>query len=168
MINLIIHENSKFELLFDDTNRFAPCRLIYIIDNSAINIYEDYLYVFVENMLGRINEIPILNQENLFGKLGRWQEYYFYNKKYVQKHSEEIGMMERAIFLSAEKYGIFLYKYKDKFWIEINKGFGKSCKQSPCKYYSNPINYRVYLSEISYERIQEWKKELERYREMLC
>lgn len=168
LIHLSLSDNCGLKLIFNrhNMNRFTMCKLIFVTNEYEKEIYEDYLYIFVENMLGRIGSIPSLKQESLFGKIGEWQEYYYYDTAYIEKYSREIEFMTRALFLSAEKYSIFLYECKGELWMELNKGFSELSGLSPYDYYCNPINYRVSLNKISEKKIQEWKSTLEQYRSL--
>lgn len=168
MIYLSLSENHGFKLMLDsyNVNRFTMCKLMFVTDKQEQEIYEDYLYIFVENMLGRICSIPSLKLDSLFGKIGEWQEYYYYDTAYIEKHSSEIEFMARALFLSAEKYGIFLYECKGEVWMELNKGFSELSGLTPYDYYCNPNNYRVSLNNISEVKIREWKNTLEQYRSL--
>ena len=168
LIYLSLSENCGFKLKFDNRNinRFTMCKLMFVTNEQEKEIYEDYIYIFIENILGRICNIPSLKLDSLFGKIGKWQEYYYYDTAYVEKHSSEIEFMEGALFLSAEKYGIFLYEYKGDIWMELNKGFSEFSGFTPYDYYCNPNNYRVSLNKISEKRIWEWKSTLEQYRNL--
>ena len=104
---------------------------------------------------------PVLNNRNMFGKMGKWQEYYYFELGYNKQHYKEINIMREAIFISAENYGLFFYQCDGKMWLEVDRGFPSGCKVDPLDYYSVSNNYRVLLSNISVEVIEEWKKQLE-------
>lgn len=72
MLELIISDNRMLKLDVENENiqRFSMCELSYIEEDNSINIYEDYLYTFIDSMLGRIKKIPVLHKNSLFGKLG--------------------------------------------------------------------------------------------------
>jgi len=164
-----VPNNGDFILELEDNNikRFSTCKFIYISGSSQENMYEDYLYVFIENMLGRIKKIPLLKKEGLLGKLGEWQEYFYYDDAYIEMHSDEIKQMENSIFVSMECYGIFLYKFEEEFWIELNKGYNEEYDMEPRVYYSNPANYRILMAPIPKEVLCNWEKELEKMKENL-
>lgn len=169
MIYLYISESTAFRLSFNinKIGRFSQCKLQLVRGNVVENLSEDYLYVLVEEILGRIRNIPNLENRNAIGNIGKWQEYYYFDSEYNNKHAVEIETMEKAIFFSAEKYGSFLYKYDNKNWLELNKSFCDSYSSSPVEYYSDPDNYRILLSYISYEMVENWKKQLEVIEEQL-
>ena len=169
MIRLVISPDKEFRLKFDTTKieRFVDCDMQFVHEQVVETIYEDYLYVFVEPMLKSLEDVPVLDDENMFGKIGAWQEHYYFKRKYKKHHEKEITIMEDTLFKSTPGYGIFLYQYDGKVWLEMNKGFSDSSKYTPFKYYSNPNNYRVFLIEISPERIEQRKKELEKIEEII-
>ena len=153
--------------MFDshNVNRFTICKLMFTAGEQEIEIYEDYVYIFIENMLGRICNIPSLKMDFLLGEIGKWQEYY-YDTAYIEKHADEIEFMSKALFLSGEKYGIFLYEYKGDIWLELNRGFSELSGLTPYDYYCNPDYYRVSLNKVSEKKIGEWKNTLEQYRSL--
>ena len=163
MIRLVISSCKEFRLDFNTTKieRFSECKLQFVNEEVIENLYEDYLYVFVDEMLGKLKNIPILSNRNMPGKMGKWQEYYYFESNYNEQHYKEINIMKKAIFISTENYGIFLYQCDGEMWLEIDKGFPESDKINPLDYYSAPNNYRVLLSTISAEVIKEWKEQLE-------
>lgn len=167
LINLSLSENCGFKLMFDshNVNRFTICKLMFTAGEQEIEIYEDYVYIFIENMLGRICNIPSLKMDFLLGEIGKWQEYY-YDTAYIEKHADEIEFMSKALFLSGEKYGIFLYEYKGDIWLELNRGFSELSGLTPYDYYCNPDYYRVSLNKVSEKKIGEWKNTLEQYRSL--
>jgi len=165
MIVLEIPNKGEFRLALEENNihKFSLCRFSFK-SNSASNeiiISEDYVYTFIDNILGRLNKIPHLNQQQLFGGLGKWQEYYYYDSGFVEDCADEIKQMENATFVSAECYGIFLYKSDDKVWMELDRGYDGKCVLSPYDYYANPSNYRVLLTEIPLTMLYEWQMKLE-------
>ncbi len=163
MLNLYISPYEELRLDFDDNNieRLVNCKFQYIKYGLIKTIYEDYLYVFVEEMLGRLNDLTILNDKTMFGKMGKWQEYYYFKSKYNERHMQEIKIMESAVFIGTENYGIFLYEYDEKTWLEINKGYSETDKKGPFEYYSSPDNYRVLLKCISTKELKKWREQLE-------
>lgn len=123
MIYLYISESTAFRLSFNinEIGRFSQCKLQLVRGNVVENLSEDYLYVLVEEILGRIRNIPNLENRNAIGNIGKWQEYYYFDSEYNNKHAVEIETMEKAIFFSAEKYGSFLYKYDNKTGLNLIK-----------------------------------------------
>lgn len=170
MLNLDISQEQELRMEYDSNNiqRFSMCKLLYKNNNAEICMCEDYLYVFIENMMGRIKNIPNVNRESVFGKLGKWQEYFYYDSLYVKEHLDEIEQMKKAIFISTENYGIFLYKFKEKVWLEIDKGLDEACKLTPYEYYDDPDNYQVQLLQVSDEKVCEWSKKLVKISERLA
>ena len=163
MIRLVFSTNKEFRLEFNAAKigRFSNCKLQLVNEGVIENICEDYLYVFIDEMLGRLKNIPVLNNSNMFGNMGKWQEYYYFESGYNKQHYKEINIMREAIFISAENYGLFFYQCDGKMWLEVDRGFPGGCKVDPLDYYSVANNYRVLLSNISAEVIEEWKKQLE-------
>lgn len=163
MIHLFISSYKEFRLEFNTTKteRFSECKLQFINEEVIENLCEDYLYVFIDEMLGRLRNIPILSNRNMLGKMGEWQEYYYFESDYNEQHYKEINIMKKAIFISTEGYGLFLYQCDGKIWLEIDKGFSELDKFNPLDYYSDPDNYRVLLSNIPAEVIKEWMEQLE-------
>lgn len=169
MLFLDISDKKKLVLEFSDNNihRFSECKLLYKSEDFELNICEDFLYIFIEDMLGRIKEIPIITEIEMFGKIGRWQEYYYYDSLYVQKYSKEIELMENSIFVSAENYGSFLYKFNGRIYMELNRGYCESCTLNPYEYYNSPDNYNIFICQISYEMLHDWKEKLEKIEESI-
>jgi hypothetical protein len=163
---LNIPNNGEFKLEFENDNltKFSMCRLSYQNNNFSVNICEDYVYIFIEDMLGGIATLPLLTDCNLFGRLGQWQEYYYYNAAYVENHTQKIDLTKKAVFFSSECYGAFIYQLNDKIWIEFNKGYDESSKMSPHEFYRNPSHYRILLVELPRATLYEWKKTLEKIR----
>lgn len=100
MIYLYISESTAFRLSFNinKIGRFSQCKLQLVRGNVVENLSEDYLYVLVEEILGRIRNIPNLENRNAIGNIGKWQEYYYFDSEYNNKHAVEIETMEKAIF----------------------------------------------------------------------
>jgi len=131
MIVLKIPDNGEFRLELEESGIHKFSFKSNSAGKSEITISEDYVYTFIDNILGRLNKIPILKQQQLFGRLGKWQEYYYYDVSFVKDCEDEIKQMENATFVSGECYGIFLYKSDDKIWMELNKGYDVKCVLSP-------------------------------------
>lgn len=168
IVCLKIPNNGEFRLEFEGTpQRFSMCKFVYLNNESQIQIYEDFLYVFIENMLGRIKNIPVIKQKKILGILGKWQEYFYFDNEYVEKYSREIEIMEKSIFISAECYGIFLYEYDNGVWIEFNKSYNETEGIIPLDYYSDFSNYRILLAALSKNILFDWKSELEMIQEQL-
>lgn len=169
MMHLYIPPEGELRLKFnaDKVERFSSCELQYVKNGSLQTLYEDYLYFFVEEMLERIRNIPTLNGECGFGEVGKWQEYFYFDRVYNEKHYEEIAIMKKAIFVSMESYGAFLYKYNEKLWFELDRGFREPAILSPLEYYQRPDNYRVSLDAISTEVLETWKEQLEKIEKLL-
>ena len=167
MVRLVISPCVELQLEFNanEMERFSDCKLSFLQNGVVETLCEDYLYYFIDGMLGRLKNIPILEDENRWGKIGQWQEYYYFEDDYNRKHAKKITMMERAIFISTENYGTFLYSFQNKIWLEINRGFFEGSEFSPMDYYSDPANYRVLLSEISAGAIKDWTEKLEDIKE---
>ena len=162
MISLKIPNNGELRLEFDGkVQRFSMCKFVYINDRFQTQCYEDYLYVFVENMLGRLKKLPQIEESHLFGVLGKWQESYYFKDSYIKKHLAEIEIMEKAIFVSTESFGTFLYEFDNEVWIEINKGYDERKDLTPMKYYSNTSNYRILLAPLSNDVLSGWRVKLE-------
>lgn len=170
MLYLSISSTIRFELEFEENNlqRFSMCKLWYKDNDFRINIYEDYIYIFIDNMLGRLNAIPSLKEYELLGVLGKWQEYFCFDSSYVKKHMNEIKQMESAIFISTELYGAFLYSFQKDIWIEFDKGYHKKQNNSTViDYYSDFNNYRILMTTISQRNLNNWKKSLEELKNRL-
>jgi len=164
---LRIPNNGKFTLEFDDKDlhKFTMCKLLYQNGDFSINMSEDFLYVFIENMINCINKKVVLEQHELLGKMGKWQEYFYYDSIYLKNHSNEIELMKKATFISSESYGTFLYQFKKKFWIELNRGYDEIYNISPPDYYSSPEKYRILLAVLSQKTLNEWRENLEKIKE---
>ena len=172
MIKLIISPDEEFRLKFDTTEieRFTDCEMQLVKGEEVENVYEDYLYVFIAEMMARLKNIPVLTNGRMFGKIGEWQEPYLFKDKYTRKHKKKITITENARFVGTARYGLFLYQYDGKIWLEMDEGVDysdKSEKYSAIRYYSTPDNYRVLFTNIPPERIEEWKKELEKIEEII-
>lgn len=162
ILSLKIPNNGELILKFDGSaQRFSMCKFKYINNLIQTQSYEDYLYVFVENMLGRLQKLPKIKDNLLFGVLGKWQEYYYFDQSYLKNYSYEIEIMEKAIFVSTENYGTFLYEFNNEVWIEIDKGYDVQKDLTPMKYYNNWSNYRILLAPLSKDVVSVWKKQLE-------
>ena len=163
MVQLFISPQAELRLEFNENQmeRFSECKLLFIKDGVRETLSEDYLYYFIDEMLGRLKNIPVLVDESMWGKIGQWQEYYYFEDDYNRKHEKEITMMESAIFISTENYGTFLYSFRNKVWLEINKGVTEWDEVSPMEYYADPVNYRVLFQEIPADTIKEWTEKLE-------
>lgn len=105
MICFDIADKIKLILEFPDDNieRFSSCKVLYKYNEMELNIYEDFLYVFIADMLAMIRNIPVLPFSDMFGKIGKWQEYFYYKRGYVKRHSKEIEVMDRARFIDTAK-----------------------------------------------------------------
>lgn len=102
--------------------------------------------------LHNIDEMP-----DLLGGIGKWQEYYYYDEKLIQDHQKQIFYMKKAIFLSAEMYGLFLYKYKGEVWLEKDRGYQENeLFTTPKEFYDSLNNYRVIFTLIPKNRFSEW------------
>ena len=163
MVQLFISPQAELRLEFNENQmeRFSECKLLFIKDGVRETLSEDYLYYFIDEMLGRLKNIPVLVDESMWGKIGQWQEYYYFEDDYNRKHEKEITMMESAIFISTENYGTFLYSFRNKVWLEINKGVTEWDEVSPMEYYADPVNYRVLFQEIPADTIKEWTEKME-------
>ncbi len=164
-----ISDNSSIQLhiLEDEIYKFTECELLYMDNNRKICLSNDYLYVYVNNMLSRLQNIPILDGcSNCFGRLGRWQEYY-YDELLIGEFSDEIKLMEKATFISTENYGIFLYSFDNKIWLEMNRGYDENCSMDAIQFYSNSDNYRMLLVSLSKDILVEWERKLIRYYRMI-
>lgn len=62
------------------------CKFLYVNDGGQILIYEDYLYIFDENILGRLQRLPKIKQNRLFGLLGKWQEYFYFEDACAERY----------------------------------------------------------------------------------
>lgn len=151
--------NSKIALKFNNMNRFSNCKLLYKNTEREDILCEDYLYIFVDEMLGAINSLSIIT-EDMFGKVGQWQEYYLYEDDFNKRNQKRIEIMERVTLLSAAKYVLFIYKFNNEVWIEIDKVYSEFGKGDPYDYYSNFQNYRYLLVSLTNEDLQEWSDKL--------
>lgn len=170
MLYLDISNNRRFELEFEEDNlqKFSICKLWYKDNNLRISMYEDYIYFFIDNMLGRLNAIPSLEKYELLGALGKWQEYFYFDSSYIKKHRNEIKQMENAIFISTELYGVFLYSFGKSIWLELDKGYNKKqCHTTVIDYYNNSSNYCILMTMISQKNLDRWKKDLEQLKNKL-
>jgi len=169
MLHLRISEDEELNLEFNNSSieRFTECKLKYIKNGVKINFSEDYLFVFVGDMLGRLENVHTINEKSMLGQMGKWQEYYYFDTAYNKRHSEEIGIMEKSIFISAEYYGSFLYKYNGDIWFELDKGYSESERCTPFQYYSDPSNYRVTLRCISNKEAESWKEQLKKIKRII-
>ena len=158
LVKLKISNDEEFKLYFSQLQRFATCRLSYKSKDYELDLSEDYLYIFVENMLGRLTYTPTIESTELFGKIGKWQEFFYYNDSDIMQHSAEINKMKKSTFVSAENYGMFLYKYNGKVWLEINRGYGEDSCMSPLDFYNDPANYQLLLRMVSENILCECKK----------
>ncbi len=160
MMHLKLSENTELDLLFNEKERFSSCSLIYKEDGNTLSMYEDYLYYYVEFMLYRIKNIHTIESKDIFGKVGKWQQCYMYSKSYYKLHAQEFSLIEKTEFISTAGYGVFLYSFDGSYWMEIDKGYSDDCRLSPIEYFSDFLNYRMLLTPIPKERIDEWFKEL--------
>ena len=172
MIRLVISPDEEFRLKFDTTEieRFTDCEMQLVKGEEVKTVCEDYLYIFIDEMLARLRHLPVLTDGRMLGKVGEWQEYYVFTNKYIKRHKKKITVMENTIFVSNGCHGVFLYQYDGKIWLEMDEGVDysdKSEKYSAIRYYSTPDNYRVLFTNIPPERIEEWKKELEKIEEII-
>lgn len=158
MVKLKISDIEEMRLIFSEFQRFAICKLSYKDKVYEMDMSEDYLYILIENMLGRIQSIPIVKQTELFGKMGKWQEYFYYDVSDIERHSIEIELMKKSIFVSTEKYGTFLYNYNGNVWLEVNRGYDEECGMSPIEFYDDSANYQLLLRKIPDNILYEWKK----------
>lgn len=157
----------RLEIENEIVQRFSMCQFQYENKDCKIDIYRDFLYVFVENMLGRIKKIPTLKQPELFGKLGKWQEYFYYDYSTINLCVNEINQMKGAIFVSTENYGSFIYRFNDKIWLELNRGYVESSGMKPHEYYENHTNYQILMASIPSNTLCEWKEKLEHINKMM-
>lgn len=157
MIQLRIPDIGELKLFFNETQRFSACQLKYKDKEHELDMCEDYLYIFIENMLKRIQNIPIVQQQELLGEIGKWQEYFYYSFSDNELHSREISLMKKSIFVSTEDYGIFLYEHNGNTWLEINRSYNEKSGLSAMEYYSTPVNYRVLLAVIPDNTLNEWE-----------
>ena len=68
MIRLLISSYMELGLEFDTTKieRFSECKFQFIKKEVIETLCEDYLYVFIDGMLGRLRNIPILSNRNMY------------------------------------------------------------------------------------------------------
>ena len=168
MLRLKISNTKELRLVFidEDISRFAMCRLEYVDKDNRTDICEDYLYIFVENILGRIKNIPTIGPKDIWGRVGKWQEYFYYDSQEIELYEEEIKIMKQSLLVSAECFGIFVYKFEERIWLEINRGYREECGLSPVDYYSEPLNYRVLLTEIEEVKMGRWQCLLDEVNDM--
>ena len=157
MIKLKIPDIGELRLDFNESKKFSMCKFSYKDKEREIDMCEDYLYIFVENMFGRVQNIPTVEEMEMWGKMGKWQEYFYYDSSDIELHSKEISLMKKSLFVSTESYGTFLYKHNEYVWLEINKGYNEECNLSPIDFYNNPANYRISFMEIPNKALNEWK-----------
>lgn len=149
--------------------RFLDCEWCYI-DNfgNETELTKDYLYLFVERTLKQIDAMPSLDDiPELFGKIGQWQEFYYYPHDFNNAHAPEISRMQKALWLSTEEYGLFLYCFHNEVWAEIDRGYRPGLGDVK-KYYHDPENYRVLLGRVNRDDIKEWKDILNEVQKYTC
>lgn len=163
-ICLPISRKDEIKLIIKDNvvKRFSKCTLLYILDGKIVERYEDYVYIFVEEILGRIYNIPVLINGGMLGKLGQWQEYYYFEDSYNEQHLQERVAMNSAVVCTTEKYSLFLYQYKNQLWLELNRGYHENSKLSPMEYYSKFQNYRACFTMVTKAQIEEWENKLKK------
>ena len=163
MLELNIPNHGKFILDFDEAGpeRFSFCKLLYENGSLKLNVGEDYLYVYVECILYQIRKLFVITSKNAFGEMGKWQEYYYYDDEYNVRHAEEIADMKKSILFSESHFSCFLYRYKESTWLEFNQGYEEQNMVDAYEFYSNPQNYRIVFTEISYEVLIEWESKLQ-------
>ena len=172
MITLKVPSVGELQLIADSGyKRFAECELKYIaLNGEATHLYSDYLYIFVECMLKRINNICVIpekpNHDDVIS-MGRWQEYCYFDSRFFHENEEYISLMEKSTFMSGDEYCLMLYSYKEITWLELNKCY-KNNSMLPAKYYATPNNYQIFVAPISDETIKEWKHCLEPLHERVC
>lgn len=163
-LNINADTSLRLTILSEKVERFSPCRLELINIHFRVSLCkEDYLYVFVENIYKRLQNLHSIDEiPDMQGVIGKWQEYYYYDKQFVCNHQKQIFCMENTTLLSTELYGLFLYKYKGKVWIEIDKGYEESeIFITPKEYYDSFKNYRVVWELVSDDRISEWMTKID-------
>lgn len=160
MIQLQLPNSGELRLDFNSAQRFSECTFSFIEKTREITLYVDYLYIFVEAMLGRLQNMADISDPDLFGKAGKWQELYYFDFPEIEAHSKEIRFMQDSLFVSAEKYGSFLYRYNRTAWLEINNGYNECCGLSPAEFYSDPHNFRLLLTAIPEKTLNEWETAL--------
>lgn len=125
MITLKIPGAGELQFIVDgDCGRFTECELKYVaLDGGTTHLYTDYLYVFVEGMLKRINkicEVPEkINQCGIIS-MGKFQEYCYFDSHFFHENEECISLMEKSTLMSGDKYCLMLYSYKGVIWLELN------------------------------------------------
>lgn len=169
ILNFNIPNHGEFKLEFEDIKiqKFSMCNFWYENSEIKTQVYTDYIYIFIDNMLKRIRKVPILMQLDLFGKMGRWQEYFYYDSLCAD-FSNEISEMKRATFVSAEKFGSFLYEFNGEIWLEINRGYSEEWGMDPIEYYENPTNYQILITSIPMSILCKWEKKLEDINKILA
>lgn len=70
--------------------------------------------------------------------------------------------MKKALFISSEKYSIFLYQFEETFWLEIDKGYNENEGKTPYEFYTNPVNYQILRVELSRKKLNNWEQQLEK------
>ena len=84
MVQLFISPQAELRLEFNENQmeRFSECKLLFIKDGVRETLSEDFLYYFIDEMLGRLKNIPVLVDESMWGKIGQWQECYYFEDDY--------------------------------------------------------------------------------------
>ena len=172
MTTLKIPGAGELQLTTDgDCERFTECELKYIsLDGEVLHLYTDFLYIFVEGMLKRINNtclIPEKPNQDVVISMGKWQEYCYFDSQFLHENEEYISLMEKSTFMSGDEYCLMLYSYKGATWLELNKCYGNG-DMLPTEYYATPNNYQIFIAQISNETIREWKHCLEPLYERVC
>ena len=166
MVRLRLNNEDAIELCYKQPRKFDTCMLNYYDNGNKIMLSEDYLYVFVEDILGALRNIITIEDIECMGKIGKWQEYFYYSDIDNKLHKNKIDLMKKATLVSTEQYGLFIYKCQGKIWIEINCGYDEQCGLSPIDYYGNSNNYRMALIHIDETLLMEWEEELCRVKEL--
>lgn len=161
-LKLLSGKKIILDYLDEDIHRFSWCKIQYFDGKIQETLYEDFLYVFVIGMLGSLRNINEIFSSELFGQIGKWQEYYYYSKEEIAENKEFIHQMYSSGFLSMEHYEIHLYRYRDKNWLEFNRVYRCNEKITPIEFYFSPENYRIFFEELTDEVIVEWIKILEK------
>lgn len=154
-----------------ECKKFTECELKYIAMNGeTTHLYSDYLYIFVECMLKRINNICVIpekpNQDEVIS-MGKWQEYCYFDSDFFHENEEYISLMEKSTFMSGDEYCLMLYGYKGVTWLELNKCY-ENHNMLPAEYYASPNNYQIFIAPISNKTISEWKHCLVSLYESVC
>ncbi|MBP3569143.1 MAG: hypothetical protein J6K04_08265 [Lachnospiraceae bacterium] len=169
MLELIIPNHGNFILDFDEAcpERFSFCKLLYENESLKLNVGEDYLYVYIECILYQIRNHFVITSEKVFGEMGKWQEYYYYDDEYNIGHAKEIDDMKKSILFSESHFACFLYQYKESIWLEFNQGYEEQNMIDAYEFYSNPQNYRILFTEITDEVLKEWESRLQAINELI-